>query len=77
MRIPRLHEILEWTGFLLTFIGAAGMAGTMERETTDPKGIVTAAAMLLAGVLSAIWAAYEDSRIRRKKWGTHGWKRQG
>lgn len=77
MRMPQLHEILEGTSFLLVLAGAAGITGTLERETTDPQGIMLAAALLLAGLLSAIWAAHEDGRIRRKRWDTRGWKRRG
>lgn len=66
MRLPMLYEILEGAAVLLVMVGAAGLAGTWEKEVTDPTGVLLAAALLIFGIVCWVWSGYESGRIRRR-----------
>ena len=65
IRLPQLHEILAGTSVCCGLVGAAGIVGTLETDGSI-IGIITAAGILLIGILFWIWSAFESGRIRRK-----------
>lgn len=64
IRLPQLHEILEGTSICCGLIGSAGIAGTLETDGSI-LGIITAAGILIIGILFWIWSGFESGRRRK------------